>query len=213
MHPTALKKHRAAQKEAAERFRAKTPEVIGMRGPGDISYPIEDVMPDPKYPSWLVDKFDHPEDVVIFQALNPGLLLALEESSTFYDNHMKKVEIKGFQANFAKSRGFFATDNKEHIALIKKAARYGSEFWDVEDAKKQAQAQNYQAFLADVQDNPMLLKKLIEDNPEKIRTIFKRLQATQKESFVEEKSKEVEEPEKPEESEKSSPAEGDDFEE
>lgn len=212
MHPTALARHRAATREAADRFRKKKPAVIGMRGSGDASYPIEDVMPDPEYPAWLIGKFKDPRKVVIFQSLNPGLLLSVEESEIFYDNKMRKVEKKGFIANFAKSRGFFATDNQEIIKSMKASERYGAGFWDVEDAKKAAQQQNFNAFLADVQDNPMLLKKLTEEAPEKIRTIFRRLVAASDEEFEEDELEE-EEPPEPEGGTPEEPVEGDDFEE
>lgn len=163
-------------KEAVARYRAKEPEVLdGMRGPsGEKSVPIENILPDPDYPAWLLAKFKDPKKVVIFQSFNPGLMLTLKKSRTFFDADMQKQEEPGALANFAKTHGFFPTDDEELIEIIRGSRGYGSEFWDIEDAKKAHQEQNFQAFAADVADNPELLERLVKDNPEKVRMLFKK---------------------------------------
>jgi len=127
---TRLAKLQAA-KDAALHYRLKEPEVVdGFRGPSpqDALISIEDIIPDPETPSWLFEKFDDPSKVVIFQSKNPGLILSLKKSRTFFDADMVKQEEPGAMANFAKTGGFYATDDAELIKIIKGSDRYGSEF-------------------------------------------------------------------------------------
>jgi len=177
-----------AAKEAALHYRLKEPEIVdGFRGPSpqEALISIEDIIPDPETPSWLFEKFDDPSKVVIFQSKNPGLILSLKRSRTFYDADMTKQEEPGAMANFAKTGGFFATDDPELIKIIKNSGRYGSEYWDVRDAKKAAQEQNFQAFAADMADDPKLLERLVNENPEKIRMLFRKLGVKSSDTFEE----------------------------
>lgn len=225
--PTGLTRLEKLQqaKEAALSYRLKEPDVIdGLRGPSEPIIPIEDIIPDPDVPSWLIEsrKFKHPERVIIFQSKNPGLILSLKKSRVFFDADMVKQEEPGAMANFAKTDGFYATDDEELIAIIQNSPRYGTEFWDIQDAKKAAQEQNFQAFAADVADDPKLLERLVNENPEAIRQVFRKLGVkggatfeeaappeTPQEPVVDEKTKVIEPPKKG----KGKPSdEGDDFE-
>lgn len=184
-------------KDAALSYRLKEPEIVdGFRGPGDNIVPIENIVPDPDVPSWLVGKFDDPSKVVIFQSKNPGLILSLKKSRVFFDADMVKQEEPGAMANFAKTNGYFPTDDAELIEIIMGSPRYGTEFWDVEDAKKASQEQNFQAFAADMADDPKLLERLVHENPEKVRMIFRKLGVKSADTF-EELGATVEEPQKP----------------